>query len=156
VTLALAELRRRRPDVRIVLFGDPTPPFTPFDYEHAGVVGHEGLARLFSEARAGLCLSMTNYSLMPQEMLACGLPCVDLDRPSVRSVFGDDGPVTLAPFDPYAIADALERLLEDDSEWERRSQLGLAFVRGHTWDAAAVQVEQELRNALRVRELVTA
>jgi len=154
--LALAELRRRRPDVRIVLFGDREPPFTPFDFEHAGVAGHEELAWLFSESTVGLCLSMTNYSLMPQEMLACGLPCVDLDRPSTRSVFGADGPVALADLDPAAIADELERLLGDEDEWARRSRLGLGFVSGHTWDAAAVQVERELRNALRVREAAPA
>ena len=67
---------------------------------------------------------MTNYSLVPQEMLACGLPCVELDRPSTRSVFGADGPVTLADFDADAIADGLERLLDDEAEWERRSRLG--------------------------------
>jgi glycosyltransferase involved in cell wall biosynthesis len=150
--LALDELRRRRPDVRIVLFGDKEPPRTPFPFEHAGVAGYDTLAWLFSEATAGLCLSMTNYSLMPQEMLACGLPCVELDRPSTRSVFGADGPVSLAGFDADAIAGALERLLEDEDEWARRSRRGLEFVRDHTWDAAAVQVERELRNALRVRE----
>ncbi len=150
--LALAELRRRRPDVRIVLFGDSSPPQAPFDYEYAGVATHEQLAWLYSEATAGLCLSLTNYSLILQEMLACGLPCVDLDRPSVRSVFGPDGPVVLADFDPYEIADGLERMLDDEAEWKRRSQLGLEFVRGHTWDAAAVEVERELRNALRARE----
>ena len=33
---------------------------------------------------------------------------------------------------------------------------GLEFVRDHTWDAAAEQVERELRNALRMREPVPA
>jgi hypothetical protein len=28
-------------------------------------------------------MSMTNYSLIPQEMLACGLPCVELRHPSI-------------------------------------------------------------------------
>ena len=84
-------------------------------------------------------------------MLACGLPCVELDRPSTRSVFGDDGPVTLAAFDPASIADGLERLLDDEQEWERRSRAGRALVHGQSWDAAAEQVERELRNALRVR-----
>jgi len=149
VVPALEELRRRRPDVRIVLFGDRKPTYTPFAFEHAGVAGHEALSWLFSEATVGLCLSLTNYSLIPQEMLACGLPCVDLDRPSTRSVFGADGPVKLADFDPDAIADALEALLDDEREWERRSRLGLEFAREHTWDAAAEQVERELRNALR-------
>ena len=46
------------------------------------------LARLFCEATVGLCLSLTNYSLIPKEMLACGLPCVDLRGASAESVFG--------------------------------------------------------------------
>jgi glycosyltransferase involved in cell wall biosynthesis len=120
------------------------------------VVSHEQLSWLFSEATVAMSLSMTNYSLMPQEMLACGLPTVDLDRPSPRSVFGADGPVALAAFDDVAIADVVERLLDDGVEWERRSRLGLEFVRGHTWDAAAEEVERELRTALRLREPVPA
>jgi O-antigen biosynthesis protein len=151
-TLALAALHRRRPDVRIVTFGDSRPLDAPFPHEHAGVVGHDELSWMYSEATVGLCLSMTNYSLIPQEMLACGLPCVDLDRPSPRSVFGDDGPVALAAFDPEAIADEIERLLGDEREWTRRSQLGLTFVQERTWDAATAQVERELRTALRLRE----
>ena len=149
--LGLAELRRRRPDVRIVLFGNDRPIEAPFDFEDAGVAGHEQLSWLFSEATAGLCLSMTNHSLVPREMLACGLPCVELDRPSTRSVFGADGPVTLADFDAGAIADGLERLLDDEDAWGRRSQLGIDFVRDQSWDVSAEQVERELRNALRVR-----
>jgi glycosyltransferase involved in cell wall biosynthesis len=149
--LALAELRRRRPDVRIVLFGNNKPPVAPFGYEDAGVASHDDLAWLFSEATAGLCLSMTNYSLVPREMLACGLPCVELDRPSTRSVFASGGPVALAAFDADAIADELERMLDDEVEWERRSQAGRALVQGQSWDASAKQVERELRNALRVR-----
>jgi glycosyltransferase involved in cell wall biosynthesis len=94
---------------------------------------------------------MTNYSLVPREMLACGLPCVELDRPSTRSVFGDDGPVMLAGFDPTSIADSLERLLDDEAEWESRSRAGRELVHGHSWDNSAEQVERELRNALRVR-----
>ena len=77
------------------------------------------LARLYSEATAGLCLSMTNFSLMPKEMLACGLPCVELAGVSAESIFGADGPLDLAPLEPQAIADALERLLVDPERWER-------------------------------------
>ena len=154
--LALDRLHRQRPDVRIVLFGDPDPLRAAFPHEHAGVASHEQLSWLFSEATVGMSLSMTNYSLMPQEMLACGLPTVDLDRPSARSVFGPDGPVALATFDDVAIADVLERLLDDEVEREHRSRQGLEFVRDHTWDAAAEHVERELRNALRLREVVPA
>ena len=150
--LALAALHRRRPDLRILLFGDPKPIAMPFPYEHLGVTGHEELSWVYSEATVGLCLSLTNYSLIPQEMLACGLPCVDLDRPSAHSVFGADGPVTLTGLDADELAAAIERLLDDEEEWERRSRRGTDFVAPHTWDAATEQVERELRRALRVLE----
>ena len=96
--------------MRIVVFGDLEPLDAPFPHEHLGIASPEQLAWAFSEATAGLVLSMTNYSLIPQEMLACGLPCVDLAGFSAETVFGADGPVELAPFDPVAIAEVVRDL----------------------------------------------
>jgi Glycosyl transferases group 1 len=127
--LALHELWQRRPDVRIVLFGSEEPPDTSFPYEFLGVVSPEVLARHYAEATVGICLSLTNYSLIPQEMMACGLPCVDLAGRSPEAVFGSDGPVELAKFDPVAIADAAEALLTDKERWARRSNAPLSWPR---------------------------
>lgn len=149
---ALEELKRRRPDTRIVLFGWDVEQWTSFEYEHVGVVPPQQLSWLYSQARVGLCLSLTNHSLIPQEMLACGLPCVDLAGISSESVYGDDGPLELAELDPIAIAEAMERLLDDRDLWERRSSAGLRFVAGRTWDESAREVEVGLRAALRERE----
>ena len=150
--IALQELRRRRPDLRVVLFGQEDQLGLPFDHEHLGVVEPELLARRYREATVGLCLSLTNYSLIPQEMLACGLPCVDLAGASTEAELGRDGGIELADPDPIAIADALERLLDDRELWERRSRNGLAQVREASWDDAARDVERGLREALRERE----
>ena len=152
--LALAELYRRRPDVRIVLFGSDNPVPTSFPYEHVGVLGPEALSWLYSHATVGLSLSMTNYSLIPKEMLACGLPCVEFAGMSAESVFGDPGPVELAELEPTAIANTLEGLLDDGDRWQRRSSDGLSFVASHTWDRATDEVEAGLRHALRLRETV--
>jgi glycosyltransferase involved in cell wall biosynthesis len=149
--MALSELHRRRPDLRIVLFGDEGKLESPFPYEHLGVLTPPQLATLYSEATVGLCLSLTNFSLMPKEMLACGLPCVELAGVSAESIFGDDGALDLAPLEPRAIADKLEELLEDRAEWERRSEAGIQFVAGHTWDHATDEVEAGLRRALEAR-----
>ncbi len=102
--LALEELHRRRPDTRFVLFGQAEELTLPFDYELLGVVSPETLAWHYSQATAGLCLSLTNYSLIPQEMLACGLPCVDLADSSTESEIGPDGGVEFAAADPVALA----------------------------------------------------
>ncbi len=151
--MALAELKRRRPDVRVVLFGTGEVLDASFPYEHIDVLSPVQLSWLYSEATVGLCLSLTNFSLMPKEMLACGLPCVELAGVSAESIFGSDGPLELAPLDPGRIADALEHLLEDHGKWESRSREGVEFVASHTWEHATDEVEAGLRHALGERSL---
>ncbi len=150
--MALGELHARRPDVRIVMFGETHPLGASFPYEHLGVASPRRLAEVFNEATVGLCLSLTNYSLIPQEMLACGLPCVDLRGASAESVFGADGPVSLVPFEAGALAGALEELLADPQLRDRRARQGTSFVAENSWAAAAEQVERGLRTALALRE----
>jgi glycosyltransferase involved in cell wall biosynthesis len=147
--MALQELKERRPDLHVVSFGNKRPIDAPFDYEHLGIRSPQELSWVYSEGTVGLVLSLTNYSLIPQEMLACGMPCVDLAGLSAESVFGHDGPVALSPFDPIELADVIYRLMTDESEWRRRSDAGIAFVAGRTWDLAAAQVEAGLREAVR-------
>lgn len=148
--LALEELRMRRPTTRVVAFGQAAPLKTTFAIESLGVATPAHLAAAYSEATVGLCLSLTNYSLIPQEMMACGLPCVDLAGGCSEVVFGADGPVDLAAADPVALADAMEALLDDQQHWHDKSEAGLASVADANWAHAAVQVEAGLREALRV------
>jgi O-antigen biosynthesis protein len=145
--LALEELKRRRPDVEIAMFGEPRKILMPFKYLDLGVMGPEKLAHAYASAAVGLCLSMTNPSLVPTEMMACGLPVVDLDVPSMRATFGADGPVELAAFDPLAICDAIERLLDDLVLRADRSRAGAELAGGRTWARAAEQGEAGLRAA---------
>lgn len=150
--LALEELLRRRPDTRTVIFGQQAPLATTFEYEALGVAPPGRLAAGYARATVGLCLSMTNYSLIPQEMMACGLPCVDLAGGSSEAMFGSDGPVELAEADPLAIAGAVENMLVDDELWHVRSAAGLKHVAEADWDRAARRVEAGLRAALAARE----
>jgi O-antigen biosynthesis protein len=147
--LALEELCARRPATRVVAFGQDARLKTAFASESLGVATPARLAEAYSEATVGLCLSLTNYSLIPQEMMACGLPCVDLAGGSSEAVFGADGPVDLAAADPVALADAMEALLDDEPHWTAKSEAGIAYVADASWDHAAEQVEAALREALR-------
>jgi glycosyltransferase involved in cell wall biosynthesis/GT2 family glycosyltransferase len=148
--LALEELCARRPATRVVAFGQDARLKTAFASESLGVAMPARLAEAYSEGAVGLCLSLTNYSLIPQEMMACGLPCVDLAGGCSEVVFGNGGPVDLAPADPVALADTMESLLDDERHWRTRSESGLAFVADSSWDHAAEQVEAGLREALRL------
>jgi glycosyltransferase involved in cell wall biosynthesis len=148
--LALAELKQRLPEVRVQLFGDPRRAGASFDHEDLGVLSGEQLVEAYSRATVGMVLSLTNYSLVAQEMLACGLPAVELDTPSMRAAFGIDPPLELAPFGVKPLTAALERLLADAELRRARSHAGIEAVSWRTWDAAAEQVEAGLREALRL------
>jgi glycosyltransferase involved in cell wall biosynthesis len=147
--LALTELHRRRPGVEIALFGETRPLRCRFAHRDLGVLEPAQLAREYASATVGLVLSLTNPSLIPQEMLASGLPVVDVASQSMVACFGSDGPVELAEPDPLALCAAIERLLDDPALRARRERLGAAWVAGRTWAAAAAQVERGLREATR-------
>jgi O-antigen biosynthesis protein len=148
VLATLAELVRRRPQTEVWLYGHGGPTGVDFPCTNLGVLSEPELANAYNEATVGLVLSMTNYSLAAQEMLSCGLPCVELDAPSVVKAFGRDGPVDFAPLDPYALADALERLLDDPALRAQRVREGASLRLDRTWDHAAEQVEAGLRAAI--------
>jgi O-antigen biosynthesis protein len=147
--LALEELHRRRPGVEIALFGEARPIAAPFPYRPLGVLEAGDLARAYSEATVGLVLSLTNPSLIPQEMLACGLPCVDVASESMLATYGANGPATLAAAEPVALCEAIEALLDDPARRARQAADGLRWAAGRTWPAAATQVEAGLRAAVR-------
>jgi O-antigen biosynthesis protein len=150
--LALAEVLARRPQTRVVMFGDVMPPAAPFEYEFLSVVDHSRLAELYSMATVGLVISLTNYSLIPNEMMACGLPVVDIAGVSAESVFGSAGDViTLAEPEPRAIASEIVALLENPERRARMAAAGLELVEGLTWTGAARTIEAFLRDRLRRR-----
>ncbi len=146
--LALEELHGRHPEIELALFGEARPIASSFPHTHLGVLEPERLAAVYRSAAAGLVLSLTNPSLIPLEMMACGLPCVDAASAGMLATFGADAPISLAALDPIAVADALDELLADRRLRGQRSQDGIAWVAQRTWDTAAAQVEAGLRQAL--------
>ncbi|WP_320670235.1 glycosyltransferase family 4 protein [Patulibacter defluvii] len=146
--LALEELHRRRPGTEICLFGEERRVATALPHRHLGVRTRAELADLYRQATVGMVLSLTNPSLIPHEMLACGLPCVDVASASSLAVHGSDGPVALAALAPAALATTIERLLDDPGERERRRAAGVVHCAPFTWRRTGEQVEAGLRTAL--------
>lgn len=153
--LALDELARRRPDVEIALFGEDRPLDVPFRHTNLGLLDAHALADLYSRATVGMVLSLTNPSLIGLEMMACGLPCVELASEPMLATFGADGPLQLAEPDPLALCSALERMLGDRAERERNTMAGLDLMITRTWSSSAAQVEQGLQTALVVPTQLT-
>lgn len=149
---ALRIFHARHPDVEIVLFGSDDLDATnvPFPFTNLGIVRDlNALADLYRQSSAALVFSTTNPSVMPLEMMACGCPVIELDNTINRFHFQPPDCVTLAPEDPQAIADALERLLKDDGMRQRQIEAGLTFARALPNHAqAALRIEALLRQGL--------
>jgi glycosyltransferase involved in cell wall biosynthesis len=93
--------------------------------------------------------SLTTHSLVAHEMMASGLPTVELEGENVGSALGPPGELVLqVPRRPDAIADGIERLLEDREGATAMARRARAFVEQRTWDRAGDQVEQALREFL--------
>jgi glycosyltransferase involved in cell wall biosynthesis len=145
----LAVLAERRPTIRPVLFGSRQRAKLPFAAEDLGVVAPQRLARLYREAQVGVVFSLTTHSLVAQEMMASGLPVVELAGENVGSALGADGDlVALAARRPDAIADAIERLLDDRAAAATMADRATAFVATRTWERAGDQLEAALRHYL--------
>ncbi len=87
---ALEILKKKDPNVEIILFGSNKAKFVPFEAELKGLLPTlDDLANLYRSADLGIVFSTTNPSLVPYEMMHCGLPVVDLDMEGAESKYGD-------------------------------------------------------------------
>jgi glycosyltransferase involved in cell wall biosynthesis len=146
--LALEYLAAKGVEFLVDLFGDEIAQAqAPFPCTSHGVLDAPQLAELYRQADIGICFSATNYSLVPQEMMACGLPVVELDGDSTRAIF-PDGVVTLAPPHPISIAAAIETLLKDHDRRSRQAEAGLRWTAQFNWEKSAGAVERALLERL--------
>lgn len=137
--LSLALLKQRRPETEVVIFGSDELPYRlPFEHTPAGILSEAELAELYRGAAVGLSISLTNYSLVPQEMLACGLPVVEMNLPSMRAAYTHGGAaLRLAAPTPPEIADALSETLALSDAETRRARAEAASLVGHlSWARA--------------------
>jgi glycosyltransferase involved in cell wall biosynthesis len=141
----LATLFERRPDVQVVLYGSNLPLTVPFPAENIGVVPPSELADLYRRASVGLVFSLTNLSLVTQEMMASGLPVVELKGDNVSTLLGESGHLAvLAEPDPPSIAGAIESLLDDPVRAGEMAVRADEFVESLTWIRAGTELEQAL------------
>jgi glycosyltransferase involved in cell wall biosynthesis len=130
---ALRHFHGLRPDVEITFFGADNAAHQRMDYpvSQLGLLPTiDDLAALYRGSRLGIVFSTTNPSLVPYEMMACGLPICDLGRPGNEQNYGDRFDIArLVNPDPSIMAVEIAALLENEAELRERSRKGLEFVR---------------------------
>jgi len=124
---ALGILKHWLPDVKVYLYGSHKPVNLWFEHENLGLISVEQCRDLYRRCAVGLCISSSNPSRIPFEMMACGLPVVDLYRENNLFDMPEQG-VLLADSQPEAIASALRVVLENDEMREQMSEFGPQFM----------------------------
>ena len=149
--LGLQQLASQGVAFHVDLFGEHLAFYrAPFSCTLHGILNSEELAELYRAADLGLCFSTTNYSIVPQEMMACGLPVVEIDAASTRAIF-PDGVVTFCGPQPLEIADAIGTLLRESDRGRRQAEAAAAWVSSFSWEQSARLVEAALRDRLSER-----
>jgi glycosyltransferase involved in cell wall biosynthesis len=143
--LALALVKKADPEVEIILFGANAYPDLPFSCHCRGVLNHQELLEMYNEATVGLVISLTNYSLIPNEMMACGLPVVDLDTECLRDLYESGTDIILASPTPRAMADAIISLLGNPGLRSRIAENARRKVMDLTWEKTAACIHDLIR-----------
>ena len=147
--LALRALFDLGDNFEVITFGEKDLPDLgiPVKVRHAGILDANALADLYRKCTIGFVLSGTNYSLVPNEMMACGLPVVDIDAEHTRLSYQPETAV-LAEATPAGLASALSHLLNDATFRERASHAGLAATKHLQWDTSNQLIEAFIQEEL--------
>jgi 2-polyprenyl-3-methyl-5-hydroxy-6-metoxy-1,4-benzoquinol methylase/glycosyltransferase involved in cell wall biosynthesis len=150
----LTHLHRLEPTLEIVIFGSTSLENRtyPFPVTVRGLVlTPEELAALYRGSDLGVAFSTTNPSSVGYEMLACGLPVVDIGRPESAVNYGGRSDVALlADPRPEVMALQIQALLCNPGERARRSQAGIDLMKRFPSDEEAIRgFERLLADGLR-------
>lgn len=148
--MALELFATRCPDIEVHLYGERVGRL-PFAFVDHGRVSPEHLNDIYNQCYAGLCLSMTNTSLVPQEMLAAGCIPVVNDALHNRLVL-ENAFVRYVQPSPHALAAELETVVKA-CEFDALSRAAAASVHSASWEDAGGIVDSIFRRACRARQL---
>ena len=124
---ALGIVKFLRPDVKIYLYGSNIKGNVWFEHENLGIIPLEKCNALYNKCEVGLCISSSNPSRIPFEMMAAGLPVVDLYMENNFYDMPNEG-VRLAHTTPESIAQALIEILDHKETAAEMSEAGQRYM----------------------------
>ena len=124
---ALGIVKFLRPNVKIYLYGSNIKGNVWFEHENLGIIPLEKCNALYNKCEVGLCISSSNPSRIPFEMMAAGLPVVDLYMENNFYDMPNEG-VRLAHTTPESIAQALIEILDHPETAAQMSEAGKRYM----------------------------
>lgn len=147
---ALGIVKHHRPDVTIYLYGSPVSEkgHIWFEHEHLGLLKLDNCNELYNRCSVGLCLSSSNPSRIPFEMMAAGLPVVEFWREN-NLYDMPTAAVRLSDQTPESLAEAILSLLSDNEKQEQMSKAGVAFMADRPLETETEQFVAAIENILK-------
>ena len=131
---ALRLVKKTMPDAKIYVFGSNMPLNLDFDVENLGLITNlTDLNELYNRCAVGLCISGSNPSRIPYEMMAAGCVPVDLYRYN-NLLDHKSGTVLLAYQNADSLAQAMLEILSNPGKATEMSKAAQAFVSTRTLD----------------------
>ncbi len=134
-------------EFHVDLYGSSSAPAIPrdvkFGWTNHGVLAADELGDLYRACDVGMVFSATDYSLVPQEMMACRLAVLELDGDNTRTVYPDEGVVLAKPY-PRDIAEKLTFLLLGVAERQRVAANGCKWAAQFSWEETARDVSASI------------
>lgn len=131
--MALTKFHEKHPEYTINLAGwDVREYEIPFPYVNLMSMPLNELSEVYNRCSAALVISLTNMSLLPLELLACGTIPVVNDAPNNRLV-SDNEYIAYTPNNPRAMANRLSEIVTM-KDLPKYSKKAANSVEGANWD----------------------
>ncbi len=143
----LAIVKHHCPEVTIYTYGSEETPDFYFDHTHLGILSLKECNRLYNRCAVGLCLSSSNPSRVPFEMMAAGLPAVDMYGDNTIYDMPENG-VLLAERNPSSLAGAIIKILRSPDLQKEMRQSGLDFMQERHADLEFEQCASRIESIL--------
>lgn len=124
---ALGIVKHLRPDTKIYLYGSKIKERVWFDHENLGIISIDKCNELYNKCKVGLCISSSNPSRIPFEMMKTGLPVIDLHMENNLYDMPNEG-VVLAHHTPESIAQAIIEVLDSEEKQKQMSEVGMNYM----------------------------
>jgi glycosyltransferase involved in cell wall biosynthesis len=144
----LSKLYEKNKNINVVMYGSNR--IKDFNYSFpvkimSFIPTLDGLAEIYNSSELGVVFSTTNPSLVPYEMMACGLPVADLLLENTEANYGDSSEIAiLGEPNPDLFADRLNHFLLYPELLESRRAAGLRLLESYPSETEAARVVEGL------------
>lgn len=136
---ALDLVKKKMPGVKVYLYGSNDRVETPFESEQLGVISRLcELNELYNRCRAGICISLSNPSRIPFEMMAAG--CIPVDVYRYNNLFDYDSDTAILAYqNAESLAAGLILAIEKNQDTAKSVRLAeIARRRTLRWENDAI------------------